>query len=252
MQKGGAVIRRHQKRNLFGTLSVQQYVQACDEVGYGPELAPDLDTCIQGNFSVACLTNMVEECVGQAKNFTEASVAPRFHSPSIAFGRILASDLLANRWKFDAVDTDAQVVGRMAALRRNSYQPKQKEWSLPFGQVEGNSSVPQFYSSTAVNTTVPMADVFLRRGLEKLGLGMESINHAWLGQIFQHDQLFAYQIPEADLANPGVWFIGIHHFPESAVYGLRLTRGTAPGTYRFYFEICADADPFIGPSFRCH
>ena len=66
--KGRAVINRHQRRNVFNTVSAQQYVEACTEVGFGPELHPDLEKCIEGSFSVACITNMVEEMVGYGKN----------------------------------------------------------------------------------------------------------------------------------------------------------------------------------------
>ena len=68
IKKGRAVIKRHQRRNVFNTVSAQQYVEACTEVGFGPELHPDLETCIDGNFAVVCITNAVEEIVGYGKN----------------------------------------------------------------------------------------------------------------------------------------------------------------------------------------
>ena len=43
IKKGRAVIKRHQRRNVFNTVSAQQYVEACTEVGFGPELHPDLE-----------------------------------------------------------------------------------------------------------------------------------------------------------------------------------------------------------------
>ena len=67
IKKGRAVIKRHQKRNVFNTVSTQQYVEACTEVGFGPELHPDLEKCIDGSFSVVCTTNMVEEIVGMER-----------------------------------------------------------------------------------------------------------------------------------------------------------------------------------------
>lgn len=190
---------------------------------------------------------MVEECAGHANNITEASVASRFHSPSVAFGRILGSEVLNKRWKFDAVDMDAELVGRTVAFDKSAFTPYVQNWALPFNEVESNASTAPFYSPNAANTTVPMADVFLRRGFKKRHLGMENLKTAWLGQIFHHENLFAYEIPTTELANAGQWFIGIHHFPESAVYGFRLQRGTAPGTFRHCFEICNEAEPFIIP-----
>ena len=162
--KGRAVINRHQRRNVINTVSAQQYVDACTDVGCGPELHPDLAKCTDGNFSVACITNIVEEMVGYGKNIKNTRLGPKLHTPARYFLHILAGEVIEKRWKFDAVNADAEVVGRTATWHKNMCKSGAEQWSLPFDQVESRSQMPKFFSPSAINTTVPLADVHLRRG----------------------------------------------------------------------------------------
>ena len=82
IKKGRAVIKRHEKHNVFNTVSTQQYAEACTEVGFGPELHPDLEKCIDGNFPVVCITNMVEEIVVYGRNSSMHVCGPNFYIPS--------------------------------------------------------------------------------------------------------------------------------------------------------------------------
>ena len=130
---------------------------------------------------------------------------------------------------------------------KNMLKQGEEKWSLPLDQVESRSQTIKFFSPSAINTTVPLADVHLRRGLKRLGQGMGRITDCWLGKFFGHRNLFAYQIPADTPANGGQWLIGIHNFPDSAVYALRLKSSTVPSSTSEYFEIAMDTDPFLVP-----
>ena len=98
------------KRHLFHLTPCKQYITACQEVGFGPDLHPDLRQTIEKNNTGACSTNLIEEMVGTVKNFKEVKASSKFRSPQVSFGRLIASKVVEKRSRFDAVD---EVQGRL-------------------------------------------------------------------------------------------------------------------------------------------
>ena len=85
----------------------KQYITACEEVGFGPDLHPDLKAIIEKNNLGACSTNLVEEMVGTVNNFKEVKSCSKFRSPTVSFGRLLASKLVETRSRFEGIDESA-------------------------------------------------------------------------------------------------------------------------------------------------
>ena len=225
------------KRHLFHLTPNKQYIAACEEVGYGPNLHEDLRAVVTNNNKGLCSTNLVEEVVGTVKNYKEVKSSSKFRSPAVSFGRVLASKVVEKRTRFDAVQ---EMAGQPRPLPPDAFKGNETDWSLPFAKVQGNSQIAPFYSPSAKNRNVPGADLHMLRDAKKAGdFGL--VEHAWLGKMFTSEHAFAYE--HLGPTGQKQWIFPLHSFPDSSTVVLPLELHAVPGTNLQYFDVQRTSEP---------
>jgi hypothetical protein len=188
-------------------------------------------------------TNLVEEIIGMVKNFKECKASPKYRNPAVSLGRILASQVVQKRTRFDAVEEAS--TGKAPDLPKDAFHGSRENWSLPFEKVQGTSSTAPFYSPSAKNRNTPVADIYLVRAAKR-NHSLDLVEDAWLGKMFSSQHSFAYELQEP---TGKTWIYPVHCWPDSAVLALQLEVVSLPGNLH-YFNITKKPDPFLVGIFK--
>lgn len=119
------------KRHLFQTVANKQYIAACRDVGFGPLVHPDFRMLVWNRSGGVITTNVNEELVGTTKNSKEVKSVCRFRRPETSFARILSSDMLSKRFKWDQVVANDAVEGRGVRVDNDAFEQKRTNRSMP-------------------------------------------------------------------------------------------------------------------------
>ena len=150
-------------RHLFHKVHNEQFMLACKELGFKTPVHADIKKIVIGHMQGIMTTNINEEIVGMVKNFKEAKSANRFRKPEVSMGRILMSKLLEKRFQYKFVVADMATETKQDKLEKTDFYPSAEDWSLPFGNIVSGTSSAPFYSPSAANIGVPVADLFMLR-----------------------------------------------------------------------------------------
>ena len=186
----------HLRRHVFKMRSVDQYNQACTEVGFGPDVHPDLRHVVDMRTKGNCTTNINEDMIGWAKNCKEYKCASRFRRPEVTFGRVLGSNLVNKRFGYTGVQADVALERQSAKLPVTAYQSVESEWSMPFKRIESTRPTPTNYSPSPAHINDYVADVHLYRDAKAWG-SLDMVRGAYLGGLFDFSHLvfFEYHVP---------------------------------------------------------
>jgi hypothetical protein len=232
-------------RHLCHQSATRTYMQACNELGFGPEPHAEIMAVAAQRITGCVTTTIDEEIVGIAKNFKEAKSCSRFRRPEVSFGRIITSGLLEKRFGFDFVSADVAPEARSERLDDHAFASSPKDWSLPFQTVQGAKQQADFYSPSAANMNVPAADLRAYRDAKALG-SLALVADCYLGAMYKHEHLFAFEhvIPRT---KEKVWAYPLKHMKDSAVLAVKMSleKFTVAGKTHNYFDFKFEDEPFF-------
>mmetsp|Transcript_110224 Transcript_110224/g.351305 ORF Transcript_110224/g.351305 Transcript_110224/m.351305 type:complete len:577 (+) Transcript_110224:1936-3666(+) len=197
-------------RSVFQKTSTKQALAGCEQ--YGWTLGPDLHELLRKRTRLMVSTIAVEETIGVQKNTRMSAAQRRFKKPETSYFVALKGNLLGSRHKYKTISADIPLASKLRTFSDDAFRAKAANRSMNLAEVVGTSQTPSWYSPSATNMNVPIADLFMLRECKQLG-DFELVNTAWLGEMVDvaHKVLFRSD----QLHNPGVWMFRLLHFSWS-------------------------------------
>ena len=224
-----------QDRHLFFLLACKRYILAFQELGFD-SFHGDIRTITEEAAATYVPTQIVEDINGEQAVLGSSGQGKRFRKPAACMAKALHAQVVDVRHKYKNVAMDTPVPSIEAKVPNTAFNLVNHKPSIAaINTIASTSAKPPFFSPRARDAMVPHADLQLLSDGKDEGFGM--MNNAWLGQVacLRHHIAFAWKSKTYpfDLE----WFVGLKHFPASAMYVMPAKLHSFPETNYQYLEV---------------
>lgn len=178
------------QRHLFEKTSCKQLILACEEFQYSAH--PDLLALVGRRGKGIMATQAVEDVVSAQKNNRKMMSGKRFRKVEWSMAAALRSRILDNRHKFSAQQVERSVTSKSSRVPSAAFRALPGERSLPFGDIEGFSSAPSWFSPSVTNVTANCAEIFVLRQLAAAD-NLSGLSSLWLGSLINVNHNIAFK-----------------------------------------------------------
>ena len=190
---------------------MKQFIAACRESEWKP--TKDIVDKIRCRARLLSQSVLVEETIGDMKNRRIPRQTTMFRKPETCYALSLVFGSLEARTQYRTPRYDVPLATKRSKLPRHAFEVKAEQRSMPFDKIVSYNSKTTWYSPGAPRLGVRDADTRLLRELRKAD-AFKRAGEAWLGSMCVAAHLLCFR-DASD--SPGVWYLGLAHFDDSAV-----------------------------------
>ena len=167
------------------------------------------------NRSLACLsTQVIEDFNNVMKNDKTRRGQKRFRRPSTSMAAGLHSRTIDGTHNFDVVPLDSCLPRKAIVLSRQVFEPSPGSQTMDFSSVVSTVSKTDYFSPSAANVGLPVADMAMLHHARKAGLSRH-LGVAWSGFFCDWSHSLCFRVVEDGVQTLG-WHLGLSHFDGSA------------------------------------
>ena len=231
-------------RSQFQCTAVLQVVAALEEFRW--VIDDEVNALLTERFSCFVGSQLSEDLFGCAKNCKQVRGSQRFRKPERSMGICLGEEIPSKRHRYELVGSLVALPRKSARLAAGAFGKVQVDHEIDLKGVASTSQKPDYFSTTARQSGVPVSDLSLMRHCAK-HVKRHDLEQAYLG-CFAGPHCFVFKSDADALVSghaPFPWHIGMGHMRDSAAIAWPVSVLPVPGHPDvFYVDFIKPAKPF--------